>query len=112
MMVTKDRLEILCSDIIQKVDGPKYDDAWPWFAISMALLLALIPADFKDFAGVPKDTWLAIALLGVILSTWKGSSLLIQAFKAKGSAKLSAHEMADTMFRKMTENHHENNDLK
>lgn len=53
---------------------PSYSNVWPWLGIFFALLLALIPVDFKDLWGIPAETWLAITIILVSLS---GAMLLI-----------------------------------
>jgi hypothetical protein len=48
--------------------GPSIDRVFVPLTLFLGVLLALLPADFKDYAGIPAATWEALALLVALIS--------------------------------------------
>ena len=80
---------------------PSYGDIWPWLLIFCALLLALIPADFKDLWGIPAETWLAITIILILLSGGMALFVFVRALmhrkRRARTAEQDVQEIIDQM---------------
>lgn len=68
VMTTRDKVELAL-----RVNLPKYaskDQAIAATSVLLALVLALATADFKEFVGVPADSWAAVFAIGAIVAAW------------------------------------------
>ncbi len=68
MLMNKWHLILVIERLRYRSRIPKPEDALPWGGIFLALLLALIPADFQDFAGFPAAVWEAGTVILAIVS--------------------------------------------
>lgn len=62
-MLNKYHLTLILDRMAKKGRMPRYEDAWPWAGTFVALLLSLLPADFRDFLGIGAAVWQAIAII-------------------------------------------------
>jgi hypothetical protein len=62
--------------------NPSYADIWPWVGTLLALVLAFVTSDFKNFI-FPADTWRAVFIILAALSLWKCISTLLTAWRCR-----------------------------
>ena len=82
---------------------PSYGDACPWVGLGLAFLLALIPADFKDFLELSAATWQAIAIILMGASFLKAGHVLWQAWKYRDERTETPEEAVQKIVAQMTE---------
>jgi hypothetical protein len=93
IMITEDKT-YRCLNEWRKTVGQR--DAWiAPISLLAPLVLAFVTADFKDAFGIPKDTWRAIFMIGILLSgIWTAISLL-KVFRS--SSGKSVEELIDQL---------------
>lgn len=92
IVTTEDKLRLCLHNHMSETDRKK--DWIAPFSVILALLLALVSADFRDFI-VPKDTWRAIfAIASVITVFWLGVTLR-RAFSKRTAETLIAEIKAE-----------------
>lgn len=92
IVTTEDKLKLCLQNHMSEIDK-KRDWIAP-FSVLVALLLALISADFRDFI-VPKDTWRAIFVITSALTFAWLCLALRKAFSKRTTENLIAEIKAD-----------------
>ena len=97
------RLELLCDSLLRQPKRPTFDDALPWLAVFVALLVPLLStADYKDFLGLEGDVWNAIVVIGTAVS---GIGSLITVYRAvthRSDEERNAKEIVEQLMAEMT----------
>ena len=74
--MNKYHLMLAFERIQSRPKGPSLDQVAVPFVFAAGLLFALLPADFKEFMGIPAATWQAFAMLCLLVSLGLGFYLL------------------------------------
>ena len=67
-MLNRHHLQLLCNQLLQIQRRPTFEQVWPWVGVSLAFLLPLTSAEFRDFLGLKAATWEGFALFGFVAS--------------------------------------------
>jgi hypothetical protein len=68
VLINKYHLVLAIRRIMEHRRGPTWEQVVSPLALSLGLLVALIPTDFKDYAGIPADTWQAVVVMAIVLA--------------------------------------------